>query len=161
VIAKLFLAMTIIPLIELLVLIPLGQQIGVWPTIAIVVVTGMIGAFLGKRQGITAWRRIQEDLASGQIPGDSLLDGLLILIACTLLITPGVLTDVFGLGLLTPVFRRVVRRVLRGRFTKMLQKPSLTVIDVAAYGSRATGNPARPTGSPEVIDITPQDDRIW
>lgn len=153
-IAKLFLAFTIIPLIELLLLIPLGQQIGLWPTIAIVVITGMIGAYLGKRQGITAWRRIQDDLASGQIPGDSLLDGLLILIACTLLITPGVLTDVFGLGLLTPVFRQVVRKLLRKRFTKMLQKPSLTVIDVAAYGSRQSADP-------EVIDITPQDDLTW
>lgn len=148
--AKLFLAFTIIPLIELLLLIPLGQQIGVWPTIAIVVFTGALGAVLGKRQGMDAWRRFKGDLATGQLPGESLLDGLLILIACTLLITPGVLTDVVGITLLFAPARRPLRGLLKHRFIKMLQNPSLTVIDGALEP-----RPRASAEEPEVIDITP------
>ncbi len=147
-IAKLFLAFTIIPLIELLLLIPLGQQIGVIPTIAIVVLTGAVGAWLGKRQGLAAWKAIKDDLASGQLPGDSLLDGLLILIACTLLITPGVLTDFAGMLFLIPATRAPVRNLARKRFVKMLEKPSFTVVDMSYPGTKNTIED-------DVIDITP------
>lgn len=154
--AKLFLAFTIIPLLELLVLIPLGQQIGVWPTIAIVVVTAAVGAWLGKLQGIGAWNRIRSELASGQLPGDSIVDGLLILVACTLLITPGVLTDVVGIALLIPPAREPLKKYLKGRFTKQLQNPSFTVIDVSS-----TRRPSRRPGASDddVIDVTPDSSR--
>jgi len=155
VLAKLFLAFTIIPLLELLVLIPLGQQIGVWPTIAIVVATAATGAWLGKIQGMGAWKRIQTELASGQLPGDSIVDGLLVLVACTLLITPGVLTDIVGIGLLIPPARRPLRGYLKRRFTKQLQNPSFTVIDVSS-----TRRPDRRPGADEdIIDVTPASPR--
>ncbi|MEZ4462269.1 MAG: FxsA family protein [bacterium] len=134
--ARLFLFFTIVPLIELLVLIPLGQQIGLWPTIAIVVLTAAVGAVLGKRQGLQAWNRIRTDLATGKMPGDSLLDGLAVLLACTLLITPGVLTDVTGLLLLTPFARKPLKAWAKRQFTNMLQNPNVTVIDVARISVR-------------------------
>lgn len=147
--ARLFIFFTVVPLIELLVLIPLGQQIGLWPTIAIVVLTAAIGAWLGKRQGLEAWRRIQGDLATGQLPGDSLLDGLAVLTACLLLITPGVLTDITGLLLLTPFARVPLKAWAKRHFTNMLQNPNVTVIDVTNFHA------TRPTRDVEVIDITP------
>lgn len=150
--AKLFLAFTIIPLLELLVLIPLGQEIGVWPTIAIVVATAATGAWLGKMQGLGAWKRIQGELASGQLPGDSILDGLLILIACTLLITPGVLTDVVGIALLIPPARKPIKKYLKRRFTKQLQNPSFTVIDVSSSRHHEHG----PRTDEDIIDVTPE-----
>ena len=149
--ARLFLFFTIVPLIELLVLIPMGQQIGLWPTIAIVVVTAALGAVLGKRQGLQAWNRIRTDLATGRMPGDSLLDGLAVLLACTLLITPGVLTDITGLLLLTPFARRPLKAWAKSQFTNMLQNPNVTVIDVAHF------NASRATES-SVIDITPEEE---
>lgn len=151
--AKLFLLFTIIPIIELFVLIPLGSVIGVWPTVAIIVATGVIGAWLGKRQGLDAYRRIQEDLASGRLPGDAIMDGLLVLIACTLLVTPGVLTDAVGLALLIPPARVPLKKLLRGRFTNMLQNPNVTVIDIgSSFGSRPS---KRERVDDDVIDITP------
>lgn len=150
--AKLFALFTIVPLIELLVLIPLGQQIGLWPTVALVVVTATLGAILGKRQGLEAWRRIQDDLATGRMPGDSLLDGLAILLACTLLVTPGVITDIIGLLLLTPIARRPLKAWIKRRFTNMLQNSDVTVIDVTHF--HASQSP-RDSG---VIDITPDEE---
>ncbi len=149
--ARLFLFFTIVPLIELLVLIPLGQEIGLWPTVAIVVFTAALGAWLGKRQGLEAWRRIQGDLATGKLPGDSLLDGLAVLMACTLLITPGVLTDITGLLLLTPFARRPLKAWAKRHFTNMLQNPNVTVIDVANFQATQSSR------NMEVIDITPSE----
>ena len=149
--ARLFLFFTIVPLIELLVLIPMGQQIGLWPTIAIVVVTAALGAVLGKRQGLQAWNRIRTDLATGRMPGDSLLDGLAVLLACTLLITPGVLTDITGLLLLTPFARRPLKAWAKSQLTNILQNPNVTVIDVGHF------NASRATES-SVIDITPEEE---
>lgn len=146
--AKLFLVFTLLPLLELLVLIPLGQQIGVWPTIGIVVATAAIGAWLGKKQGVDAWRRLKNDLATGQLPADSLLDGLFVLIASTLLITPGVLSDMAGIVLLLPAARKPFKAWAKRQFTNMLQNPNVTVIDVAHFhASRAQDM--------NVIDVTP------
>lgn len=153
--AKLFLLFTIIPIIELFVLIPLGGAIGVWPTIAIIVATGLIGAFLGRRQGLGALRRIRSELSQGALPSDAIQDGILILIACTLLVTPGVLTDAVGLALLIPALRKPVKRLMGKRFTNMLQNPNVTVIDVGStFGSRID----RRSPDGDVIDITPERD---
>jgi len=147
--ARLFAAFTIIPLIDVLILIPLGQEIGLLPTIAIVVLTAIVGSWLGSREGSAAWRRIQEDLAHGRLPGDSVLDGLLIAMACALLITPGILTDAFGLVLLIPISRAPLRKLVKRKFTNMLQNPEVTVIDLSAGMNRWTND--------DVIDITPSE----
>lgn len=160
--AKLLLAFTLIPLFELLVLIPIAQNIGLWPTIAVVLVTAIAGAWLAKVQGLGAWKRLQNDLAQGRLPGDSLLDGILILVACTLLVTPGVLTDVVGIGLLLPFTRKPLRTYLKKRFTKQLHNPTFTVIDVAASEHHGVsdfrpGSKTRGEDSMDIIDVTPVD----
>ncbi len=147
--AKLFALFTIVPLVELLLLIPLGQQIGTLPTIGIVVATAMIGAVLGKSQGTGAWNRITSEFAQGQLPGDAITDGLIVLVACVLLITPGVLTDITGILLLIPATRAPVRRYLKGRWTKRLQNGTVTYIDLAA------GRASHTYSDSDVIDVTP------
>ena len=120
-IAKLLALFTIIPLIELSLLIPLGQRIGTEWTLAIVFTTALVGAILGKFQGASAWKRIKQDLATGQIPGDSLLDGLAVLVASAFLVTPGVLTDLTGFILLLPPTRRPLKALLRRRIDRWLE----------------------------------------
>lgn len=104
---------TIVPLIELALLIWVGSLIGVWPTIGIVLATGIAGTILARREGIRAWRNVQETLAAGRMPADELLDALLIVVAGALLVTPGTLTDLTGLSLLIPAVRTRVRAWLR------------------------------------------------
>lgn len=145
---KLFLLFTIVPLIDLLVLIPLGQEIGLIPTILLVVVTAMVGSWLGAREGRQAWKRIREDLANARLPGDSVLDGLAVAMACALLVTPGVITDAFGLILLIPASRGPIKRFARSKFTNMLQNPDVTVIDLNQRATRWQND--------DVIDITPE-----
>jgi UPF0716 protein FxsA len=115
---RLFILFTLVPIVELALLIRIGRAISVGPTLAIVVLTGIVGAALARWQGLKALTRIQSDLAAGVMPTALLVDGLLILLAGALLVTPGVLTDAVGLSLLIPPARRSVRRGLRRWFEK-------------------------------------------
>lgn len=160
---RLLLIFTIIPIVELAILIPLGGWMGVWPTVGLVVATGLLGAVLGKRQGIAAWRRIREELGQGQLPSDSLLDGLAVLIAGAFLITPGVLTDIAGIALLLPASRQPLKKYLKDRFKRSLESGSVTFIRFGgSSGDSPFGqdpfNRTRGGSSPddEVIDVTPE-----
>jgi UPF0716 protein FxsA len=110
-----------LPLLELMILIQLGRWIGLWPTLALVLVTGVVGAALAKAQGLRAWLRIRSELASGRVPMGDLLDGLMILIGGVVLLTPGLLSDLFGLALLVPGPRHAFKRYLRRRFERAVQ----------------------------------------
>jgi len=113
---RLFLLFTLVPLIELSLLIEIGKRIDVWPTLALVIVTGVIGAALAKHEGLRTLNHIRTDLNAGHLPADRLVDALLILIAGALLVTPGILTDGIGFLLLLPPFRSLVREHLKKRF---------------------------------------------
>ena len=113
---RLLLLFTLVPLIELALLVKLGQMTSVAMTIGIVILTGIIGAYLARREGIKAWRRLEKSIREGVSPADELIDALLILIAGAVLITPGLLTDLFGFGLLIPPMRRWVRNKLSRHF---------------------------------------------
>lgn len=109
---RLFLLFTLIPLIELYLLIRIGGLVGVWPTVALVVFTGALGAALTRVQGLRVLRRVQNEWGQGRVPTEELLDGLLILIAGAVLLTPGLITDGFGFFLLSPPGRKVIRRAI-------------------------------------------------
>ncbi|MDV2989015.1 MAG: FxsA family protein [Dehalogenimonas sp.] len=94
-----------IPLIELALLIYIGNYLGVFNTVLLVIVTGLVGAALARSQGFTALSKIRNNMAQGTPPGDDILQGGLILIGGLLLLTPGVLTDLIGFALLIPPFR--------------------------------------------------------
>ena len=113
---RLLLLFTLVPLIELALLIKLGQLTSVAMTIGIVILTGIIGAYLARREGIKAWRRLEKSMREGVSPADELIDALLILIAGAVLITPGLLTDLFGFGLLIPPVRKWFRNKLSRHF---------------------------------------------
>lgn len=104
------------PFVEVALLLQVAAAIGGWRTFLLVVVTGVAGAFLARSQGFRVWTRIQQDLRTGKMPTDSLADGAMLLIAGAFLITPGILTDAFGFGLLVPAVRRVTRRMLANYF---------------------------------------------
>ena len=108
----LFLAFVIVPLIEIFVLIQVGQVIGPWPTIALLVLDSIIGSWLIRREGGRAWRALSEALSSGRMPARELADGGLILVGGTLMLTPGFVTDGLGILLVLPFTRPIARRVL-------------------------------------------------
>jgi UPF0716 protein FxsA len=103
----------VVPFIELFVLLQVGQAIGVVETIGLLIVVSVVGAWLVKREGIGVYRRAQVTMAEGRVPAAELLDGVLILFAGALLLTPGFLTDVLGVSLLVPPVRAGVRQGLR------------------------------------------------
>jgi UPF0716 protein FxsA len=106
----------VVPIAELYVIIQVGQLIGVVPTLVLLLADAMLGSMLLRHEGRGAWRRFNEALAARRFPGKEVVDGVLIVIGGTLLLTPGFLTDVFGLLLLIPPTRAIARRVLK-RFT--------------------------------------------
>lgn len=103
---KLLILFTLVPIIELYVLIEAGRQIGVGATIGMIFLTGIAGAFLARSQGFNLINRIQTDLNQGRIPAEEMMDGAMILAGGLLLLTPGFCTDLFGFCLLTPVTRQ-------------------------------------------------------
>jgi len=118
---RLILLLTIVPIVELALLLKLAEWIGGWSALAIVLVTGVLGAVLAKYEGLRCFVQIQQELAGGRLPGKRLVDAVLILVAGALLVTPGVLTDVVGFCLLIPPTRSVVRQLLIRRFKGRLQ----------------------------------------
>ena len=112
---KLFLAFTLIPVSEIYILITIGGQIGILPSIALVILTGIIGASLARSQGLQTLGRIRDSFQQGLVPGEELLNALLIAIAGIVLLTPGFLTDAAGLFLLIPATRTLCREWLKRR----------------------------------------------
>ena len=112
---KLFLAFTIIPVSEIYILIAIGGQIGILPSNGLVILTGIVGASLARSQGLKTLGRIRDSFQQGVVPGEELLNALLIAIAGIVLLTPGFLTDAAGLFLLIPATRTLCREWLKRR----------------------------------------------
>jgi len=110
---RLLLLFTIVPLIELAILMKLGTIFGVLHTIGLVIITGIIGAFLARDQGLKVIRELQESLSKGQIPTNPIIEGILVLLSAALLVTPGVLTDIIGFILVIPYTRKIIRNLLK------------------------------------------------
>lgn len=118
---RLLFLFTLVPLLELMLLIEVGRKIGTLNTIAIVVLTGIVGAALARAQGFSIITRIQSELHQGKLPGESLLDGALVLAGAVLLLTPGLITDTMGLCLLLPVTRSLVKKYLKSYLRSKIQ----------------------------------------
>jgi len=124
---KLLLLFTLGPLIELYLLIELGRRIGAGPTIILVLATGFFGAILAKAQGFLVLRSIAQTLRDGQLPGDELIDGVLVLLGAALLLTPGLISDSTGFLFLLPVTRKRVRKLLIRKLKKALDEGTLRI----------------------------------
>lgn len=110
---KLFLIFVLLPLIELGILIKIGTIIGVLHTFLLIFLTALIGAYMVKLEGLNVFYRFQENLAKGIFPQEEIFDGVLILIAGALLITPGVLTDITGFLIVFPATRRIIKKIIK------------------------------------------------
>lgn len=143
----LLLLFILVPAIELALLLEVGSRLGTLPTLGLIAATGVVGASLARRQGLAVLGRAQDQMARGELPAGSLADGVMILVAGALLITPGILTDAFGFLLLVPVFREVVRNVAMSRLRKAIDENRVH-IDVAGMGFPSEAGP--------VIDVPPE-----
>ncbi|MDP9066906.1 MAG: FxsA family protein [Actinomycetota bacterium] len=114
--APLFLALLLVPLVEIYVLIQVGEVIGTAPTILLLIFMSIVGAWLLKREGSATWRRLRASMAAGQMPTRELTDGAMILFGGALMLTPGFITDVVGLAMILPP----TRAVLKGTFRALL-----------------------------------------
>lgn len=162
---RLFFVFSMVTLLELAILIPLGQWMGLGPTILLVLGTGFLGAWLAKREGLRAWNRFQSEAQRGAVPTDPILDGLAIFTAALLLMTPGVLTDLVGFLLLIPVVRKPVKTYLRRRTRTIVsgQAAGFSFFEVRSgpgaasgpgFAGDATEQPRRTKSAPRVRDAS-------
>lgn len=147
--AKLLLLFIVVPAIELILLIEIGQLIGTLPTIGLIIFTGVLGAFLAKRQGVQVLARMRTEMQSGRLPADAIFDGVIVLVAAAFLMTPGILTDTVGFLCLVPATRRVIKRVIGSRMERAVRQGQ---IYTTSY--RASQNHVEPD---DVIIIDPDD----
>lgn len=134
----------VIPIAELYVIIQVGQEIGIVPTLLVLIADAILGSVLLRQQGRTAWRRFNEALDQRRFPGREVADGVMITFGGALLLTPGFITDIVGLALLIPPSRAVIRRVgytLVGKRFKLAGS-------AASWGYARMGGPRPPAGGP-------------
>src|SRR5215468_4861700 len=117
--SRFFLLFTLVPLLELYILIKIGSYIGAFQTVALVVFTALFGIVIARIEGLRKLQQIKQSLSQGIVPAEEMVDGVLIFVAGILLIIPGVLTDLFALVLLIPYTRTIFKRWLRRRFDRM------------------------------------------
>lgn len=122
------LLIVIIPAAEIGILLFSGKTIGIWPTILLILFTGVLGSFLAKKQGLETIRKVQEQIRYGRLPGNELLDGVCIIAGGIFLLSPGFLTDLFGLFLLLPPTRMLFKPMLIKLFQKWMEKNTFTII---------------------------------
>ena len=157
--SRLFLLFVGVPLLELLVLIQVGQRVGVLPTIGLVVVTGVAGAALARLEGLRTIWKIQGELAHGRLPGNALLDGFAILLGGALLLTPGILTDFVGFSLLLPLTRKLYLGRIRDSLERRLKSGAIHVTHLRGFPGKTgpqwsgswEGGPEQPGDSREIV----------
>ena len=143
----LVLAFVVVPLVEIYVLIQVGQVIGVWWTILLLILDSILGTWLIRHEGRRAWLALNTALSSGQMPARELADGALILIGGTLMLSPGFVTDALGILLILPFTRPVARRLL----TRVVTKRLLGAYVTPGPGPRGPGGPENVVRG-EVVD---------
>jgi UPF0716 protein FxsA len=121
----LFLGFTLVPALEIYLFIKVAATVGTAQTIAMIILTGVLGAYLARREGFAVLHRLQSQLQMGHLPTDELIDGALILIGGALLLTPGFLTDVLGFAFVIPPLRTVVKNLLRSYLRRKMEGGSI------------------------------------
>ncbi|MEL6288323.1 MAG: FxsA family protein [Pseudomonadota bacterium] len=144
-----------VPLAEIAVFIAAGDAIGILPTILAVIVTAIVGTYLLQRQGLSALARTRSDMDAGRVPIGGLIDGIYLLLAGALLLTPGFITDAIGFLLFVPPFRRAVGKYVLSRLTR-----GVIVTETGGHHREQPGGPSRsgtarnrkPGGAGPIID---------
>src|SRR5262245_38306968 len=130
----------VVPIIEIAVLIAVGQVIGIWPTLVLMLSTSALGAWLLRREGGRAWRVFQADVVAGRPPGPAATDGLLVLVGGIFMLIPGFASDVIGLVMILPPTRRIARVFVQNAFTRRISPAVATSL----FGPRRVRATARP-----------------
>ena len=156
----------VLPAAELMLLLKIGARIGAMPTFALIVVTGIVGASLARQQGLSVIHRLQTDLGQGRVPAGPLADGVIILVAGALLVTPGVITDVVGFLCLIPACRALARALAMRWFRSAVKRGTVHThshVRVDWPGDFQRGGPGSdgwpggaPGGQGPVIDVVPE-----
>lgn len=133
----LFLLFIVIPIIEIAVLMQVGEVLGAWPTVGIVIITAWLGAKNVRQQGLATMQSVQNKMAAGEMPSDEIVAGFLLMIAGVLLITPGFVTDAFGLLLLVPPFRSALIKNVQQH---MVNRPQGNHSQGSPFGFHASGS---------------------
>ena len=141
ILGRLALLFVIVPVLELILLIQLGQIVGLGLTLALVVFTGVAGAALARAEGLRVFFSFQKELASGRLPSQPLLDGISVLIGGAFLLTPGVLTDVAGFSLILPPTRRWIQKRVRARLEKSIKEGTINMVVMTPGGWQQAGTP--------------------
>src|SRR3954466_13125894 len=144
----------VVPLVEIYVIIQVGQAIGPWWTIALLIADSILGAWLMRHQGRSAWRRFNEALAAGKVPHKEVIDGVLVIFGGALLLTPGFTTDIVGLFFLLPPTRAAIRAFLMRRFSVRLAVGAATGVNAGVRGARARRRPTQPTHPDYAVEGT-------
>ncbi|MGI9627540.1 MAG: FxsA family protein [Longimicrobiales bacterium] len=124
---RLILLFVAVPVIELILLLQIGERIGFFPTVGLVLTTGVLGAAMARTQGLKVFAAVQNRMAQGQLPGDALQDGLAVLIGGAFLLTPGVLTDLLGFSLLIPATRGWIKALVRRRLERQIREGTVNI----------------------------------
>jgi len=141
----------VVPVLEIYVLIQIGQVIGAWWTVLLLVADGFLGSWLMKHEGARAWAALTVALQSGRMPARELADGALILVGGTLLLTPGFLSDVAGLFCVLPLTRPLARRALARFLTRRLLTAAGPVGGGVAGGMPGTARTRQRPGPDSVV----------
>jgi UPF0716 protein FxsA len=143
--AVLFLGFIVVPILEIYVILRVGDMIGFWPTVILLLAESFLGAWLVKREGRKAWRALREALGTGRLPSRQLADAALVLVGGTLLLTPGFLTDVAGFAFILPATRPLARRMLAWLLmSRLFAGTRIGRAMTATRGARTTrGEPGR------------------
>ena len=142
----------VVPVLELYVILQVGQAIGAPLTIAILIVDSIVGSWLLRQQGRNAWRRFTLAIAESRPPASEVLDGALIIFGGAFLITPGFITDIIGLILLVPPTRAVVRRALVGHFSRRFMVRGLGAAAPRGRGGPSASGPGRRPEQPQDVE---------
>lgn len=140
ILARLALLFVIVPVVELVLLIQMGQWVGLLPTLLLVVATGVTGAWLARAEGVRVFFQFQQELAAGRLPAKSMQDGVAVLIGGAFLLTPGILTDVVGFSLLFPPTRRWIQARTRAALKQGIDEGNVSWVVMGPGGWRAGGS---------------------
>ncbi|MGM0471235.1 MAG: FxsA family protein [Bacillota bacterium] len=134
---RLLFLFTMVPMVELVLLIKLGGYVGFLPTVGLVALTGVVGVSLARSQGFLVINRINNSLSAGKLPANTLIEGLLILIGGVMLLTPGLLTDITGFSLVIPTTRGKIRELVRQKLKEQIDKGNL---EFSFFGHSSSSN---------------------
>ena len=150
--ALLVAALVVVPIVEIWVLLQVGQWLGVLPTVVLLVVMSLLGAYLLRREGARTWRAFRTALTSGRLPAAEVADGALVIFGGALLLTPGFATDAFGLLCVVPPSRAVLRRLLTRQVARRLS------VGAVLGGARGPSSRRRPSTVVDGEVVRPPDD---